>query len=327
MATRKKIPTRIETAVLAKSKRRCCLCFYLDEDTKEKPGQIAHLDHNRSNHAEDNLVWLCLKHHDHFDSKTSQAKGYTIDEVKHYRNRMYLALVDFGINAKGEKTSLAKSERAEAQEDGIAKALRTLPRRAMIALATRCARRIRPLLYDLPPNHPDKRTHLAALEKAILVAEDFAQGTLTEGAWEPVDSVNRPLVVANANSAYHALTNFEPAGTAAAAVFQTAIAAWTAQIQDAEDSVSRTLSAVSTADAASIRAVKRMVHSVASPSPPVLIAAASHDLPTLLGLGLGDFPNLGEKIDPSPNGPLGSLWPDREPDWYQQALEKMRDEP
>lgn len=51
--------------------------FHLDGDLKEKHGQIAHLDGNRSNRAKDNLAFICLPHHSVFDSTTRQHKNYT----------------------------------------------------------------------------------------------------------------------------------------------------------------------------------------------------------------------------------------------------------
>lgn len=89
MAKRPKIPTSVQTAVLTESRRRCCLCFHLDGDDSEKPGQIAHLDHDPTNNAEDNLAWLCLPHHDRYDSRTSQSKGLTIEEAKGARRSLY----------------------------------------------------------------------------------------------------------------------------------------------------------------------------------------------------------------------------------------------
>lgn len=94
MAINKKSPRErthpdVETAVLAKSARRCALCFYLDGDLTEKNGQIAHLDGDRTNGAEDNLAWMCLLHHSLFDSRTSQHKNYTIPEVKAARSKLY----------------------------------------------------------------------------------------------------------------------------------------------------------------------------------------------------------------------------------------------
>ena len=86
---RKRIPPNIEKEVLTKSRRRCALCFHLNRDTREKNGQIAHLDRRRSNSTEDNLVWLCLDHHSEYDSQTSQHKNYTIEEVTEARRALY----------------------------------------------------------------------------------------------------------------------------------------------------------------------------------------------------------------------------------------------
>jgi hypothetical protein len=89
---RKKTPAEIETDVLLKSVRRCTLCFYLSGELKEKIGQIAHVDKDPSNFAEDNLAFMCLEHHTLFDSRTSQHKNYTPAEVKAARARLYEAI-------------------------------------------------------------------------------------------------------------------------------------------------------------------------------------------------------------------------------------------
>jgi hypothetical protein len=70
------------------------LCFHLNGDIREKVGQIAHLDGDRTNNAEDNLAFLCMEHHTTFDSTTSQHKNYTIDEIKTARNRMYKLIAE-----------------------------------------------------------------------------------------------------------------------------------------------------------------------------------------------------------------------------------------
>jgi len=61
----------------------------LEADAEVKEGQIAHLDHNPTNNSLENLVWLCLFHHDQYDSIHRQAKGITIIEVKKYRSQLY----------------------------------------------------------------------------------------------------------------------------------------------------------------------------------------------------------------------------------------------
>lgn len=78
-----------ETSVLVKSGRRCAICFGLHSDTRVQKGQIAHLDQDPSNSTETNLLFLCLLHHDEYDSRTSQAKGLTMEEVRHYRQQLY----------------------------------------------------------------------------------------------------------------------------------------------------------------------------------------------------------------------------------------------
>lgn len=86
---RRAISDEVVTGVLLSSRRRCCVCFGLNRDLSLKAGQIAHLDQNNANNAEDNLAFLCLTHHDEFDNKTSQRKGLTKGEVKAYRSELY----------------------------------------------------------------------------------------------------------------------------------------------------------------------------------------------------------------------------------------------
>jgi len=85
---RKRMPTEAETATLVESRRRCCICFSLQRKTEMEAGQIAHLDGNNSNHSPANLAFLCLKHHDEYDSSTSQSKGFKIQEVKTYKKEL-----------------------------------------------------------------------------------------------------------------------------------------------------------------------------------------------------------------------------------------------
>src|SRR6266536_6569931 len=88
MKNRTRIPSEIETDVITSSRRRCCVCYALHRDEAEKKGQIAHLDHDPSNNALDNLAFLCFDHHDQYDSQTKQSKGLTIKEVNRYRDQL-----------------------------------------------------------------------------------------------------------------------------------------------------------------------------------------------------------------------------------------------
>jgi hypothetical protein len=91
---RKRIDTLTEADVLRKSARRCCLCFGVNHDFRQKRGQLAHLDRDPMNSSRDNLAFLCLEHHDEYDSMTSESKNYTLVEVKCYRSKLYREIID-----------------------------------------------------------------------------------------------------------------------------------------------------------------------------------------------------------------------------------------
>jgi hypothetical protein len=83
------IPKSTETDALFAARRRCCLCLYIDGIDEEQNGQLAHLNRSAADPRFDNLVWLCTKHHDAYDTRRSQTKGYTPAEVRRYRDRLY----------------------------------------------------------------------------------------------------------------------------------------------------------------------------------------------------------------------------------------------
>ena len=106
--TRKKIPDAVQAEVLTLSRRRCCICYGLNKDRKEKKGQIAHLDQDNTNSSLENLAFLCLDHHDQYDSRTSVTKNFTANEVIKYREELYR------INSDSkQKESAAKSKLSE----------------------------------------------------------------------------------------------------------------------------------------------------------------------------------------------------------------------
>ena len=88
MALRTRIPPEVVADVLVTSRRRCCICFAVSGDAEEKKGQVAHLDRDASNNSRDNLIFLCLNHHDQYDTRTSQSKGFTVEEVGRYRAQL-----------------------------------------------------------------------------------------------------------------------------------------------------------------------------------------------------------------------------------------------
>lgn len=78
--------------MLTRSRRRCCICYGLNRDTSIKQGQIAHVDQNSANAAEENLVFLCMPCHDRYDSTTRQSKNFTAAELRHFREELDQAL-------------------------------------------------------------------------------------------------------------------------------------------------------------------------------------------------------------------------------------------
>lgn len=114
---RKKIPDTVDTGLLVKSRRRCCLCVGLNFDLSVKSIQRAHIDHDPSNNDLDNLAALCFEHHDQYDTKRRLSKNITEDELKYHRDRLYAIIAQIddelelprldlkGSDEKGKETN------------------------------------------------------------------------------------------------------------------------------------------------------------------------------------------------------------------------------
>lgn len=74
------IPKDIEAEVLYKSDHICCICKNLSLNI-----QVCHIDGNPANNREENLIALCLNHHDKASSKSPMSKSYTQEELKKYK--------------------------------------------------------------------------------------------------------------------------------------------------------------------------------------------------------------------------------------------------
>jgi hypothetical protein len=92
MAKRPKTPDSTANAVLLASRRKCAVCFGLYQDLTVKSGQIAHIDRDPRNNDQDNLVYLCLDHHDDYDRPASQSKRIQAGELKAFRDELVAAL-------------------------------------------------------------------------------------------------------------------------------------------------------------------------------------------------------------------------------------------
>lgn len=89
---RKTAAEKVQEQVLTQSARRCAFCYGFDGNLKRVEGQIAHVDRNNQNSSFENLVWLCLDHHNEYDTRRSQSKGLMEREVRNYRARLYDAI-------------------------------------------------------------------------------------------------------------------------------------------------------------------------------------------------------------------------------------------
>ena len=57
-------------------------------------GGISTSDRDPSNSTAENLAFLCLQHHDAYDSKRSQSKGFTPDELRRYKESLHRTFHD-----------------------------------------------------------------------------------------------------------------------------------------------------------------------------------------------------------------------------------------
>lgn len=126
MAKEKRIRSpKVETDVLTQCKRRCCICYGLHHDESVKEGQIAHLDGNPSNNDMDNLAYLCLPCHDKYDSRTSQSKGFQINEAKRYRQELHDWIKREWENTEGVESPSSDAELNSDLDDADIKNLLT----------------------------------------------------------------------------------------------------------------------------------------------------------------------------------------------------------
>lgn len=116
MSRRRNVPQSVEAAVLVRAARRCCLCLGLDFKLDLTRVQVAHIDRNSANNDPDNLVALCLSHHDEYDSTSRQTKNLTPSEVRHYRTELDARLAEvrtklaIPASSTGASTEMAVSD-------------------------------------------------------------------------------------------------------------------------------------------------------------------------------------------------------------------------
>jgi hypothetical protein len=198
--------------------------------------------------------------------------------------------------------------------------LRTIPLLASVALASRCVRRVQPLFRTFPDTKDREALH-QAIDKAAEMTEAVAAGVRTQG----MDKEIAGLAELAKRVSGRVLP--PPADQVAYAVGCAADAAAGAIAGDAEKTINDAATAFSvTAKLVSLRnAVAEDVQAAGDELEKLCSGqfddmgademrdAIATDYEKLLTLDLGaDSP-----VDPRPEGPLGPLWPDGAPAWYQ----------
>jgi len=176
--------------------------------------------------------------------------------------------------------------------------LKKLPLLAIVAYAVRCARRAQPVLDTIP----SFAMHGAAVEQAISLAERFCVGAdlnaAPDAAERAADAAGRAASVAQSFAGGSAVALAAGAAQAAAQAIAAVEDSWADP-----HSADRVVRAVTYGAGRASRAV-------ATDRTAAVSAAARADYDRLLSLHPGTYPDLGEPIDPTETGPLGSLWPE-----------------
>ncbi|MBV8310639.1 MAG: hypothetical protein JO344_09665 [Planctomycetaceae bacterium] len=191
--------------------------------------------------------------------------------------------------------------------------LKKLPLRAIVAFAARCARRVESL-SQLPVDHPQREARRVAIDNAIRLAEEIARGSACDSVEPVVQALDSTQAISDAGIAC------EGAAAAAAAAARTAATVWLVlnpgesdrdknrweKTPEARNYLSRLAS-----DSAECVAMDAFTAAVEAADAVAysddFMRGAVHDYTTLLGLNLGTYPEAGQPIDPSPDGPLGPL--------------------
>ncbi len=221
--------------------------------------------------------------------------------------------------------------------------LRALSLRAIVAYAVRCAERVQPLFKS------DSEKHIAAVAEAIAVAQGFVRSkkiaaanaaaaaarTASHAAYDPAyyaanayaaNAYAAAITASHAAEATHYAANAYNAAIASAEAAARAAydpdydAADDARIAD--DAAEATQNAEAAARAAydAARAAANLTIASAEAAARAAanaMAAARADCIRLREISGQQHGELGDPIDLSENGPLGPLWPEGPPEWFE----------
>ena len=191
--------------------------------------------------------------------------------------------------------------------------LKKLPLRAIVAFAARCARRVESIA-QFPADHPQREARRVAIDNAIRLAEEISRGSACASVEPVVQALDATQAISGDGIAC------ECAAAAAAAAARTAATVWlvlnpgesdrdtkrwtnTPEARSYLSHLANVTAELVALDAftAAVEAADAVAHDDA------FMRGAIHDYERLLGLHLGTYPQAGQPIDPSPDGPLGPL--------------------
>jgi hypothetical protein len=191
--------------------------------------------------------------------------------------------------------------------------LKKLPLRAIVAFAARCARRVEPIA-QFPAGHPQQEARRLAIDNAIRLAVEIARGSASASTEPVLQALEATRAISGAG------VGCECAAAAAAAAARTAATVWLVlnpgegdrnadrwtNTPDARSYLSHLANV--TADVVALDAFTAAVEAAnAVAYDDAFMRGAIEDYEALLGLRLGTYPQAGQPIDPSPDGPLGPL--------------------
>jgi hypothetical protein len=189
--------------------------------------------------------------------------------------------------------------------------MKRLPLRAIAALVARCSRRIAPkaLLAD---THPEAGRYRTAVENAIQLAENFAQGLPCPALESAVREIESCESVVGGDfvreTALHAIVL--TAHTAATALHVLDLRSMPGESHlfgAAKPNPFPHLADLSADLTARDAFTAAVTAADADGRSDAFIKAGVEDYQKLLALDLGSYPQAGEPIDPSSKGPLGRL--------------------
>jgi len=154
--------------------RRCAFCFAFDDDRTAQPaGQVAHIDRDPENASLENAAYLCLKHHNDYDSKPSQAKRLTPNELKHHQAMLY----EF-LGQPWPWSSTSGSKRQGRKRRKMRVTLDVYDRR--IPTYRTVVKFLRYIMQDMNPTYPEIFKFVADTDEALFLFDETIADYLAE---------------------------------------------------------------------------------------------------------------------------------------------------